>query len=73
MGATERARRADDLYYGEVKRSDLCHIIARLEEENVKLRELVKELYAMAYYEAPSAFDDAFIERLTDELGIEVG
>ncbi len=39
--------------------------------ENVKLRELVKELYETAYPEYPSMFEKLFSERIR-ELGIEV-
>ena len=39
--------------------------------ENVKLRELVKELYETAYPEYPSMFEKLFLERIR-EAGIEV-
>lgn len=39
--------------------------------ENAKLRELCADLYEMAYYEYPSAFETAFAGRMR-ELGIEV-
>ena len=42
-----------------------------LEAENAKLRELVRDMYEMAYPEYPSAFDAAFSDRMR-ELGIEV-
>ena len=31
--ATERARRSDSLYYGNVSRRELCNMVARLENE----------------------------------------
>jgi hypothetical protein len=37
--------------------------------ENAKLRELVKDLYEMAYPECPSAFEAAFADRIR-ELGV---
>ena len=43
----------------------------RLQAENAKLRELVVDLYEMAYLEYPSAFKSAFADRMR-ELGIEV-
>ena len=42
-----------------------------LRDKNAKLRELVRELYEMAWYEYPSAFENEFSERIR-ELGIEV-
>jgi len=39
--------------------------------ENAKLRELVRDLYEMAYPECPSAFEAVFADRMC-ELGIEV-
>ena len=42
-----------------------------LQAENAKLRELVRDLYEMAYPECPSAFEAAFADRMR-ELGIEV-
>lgn len=41
------------------------------ETENAKLRELVRDMYEMAYPEYPSAFEAAFADRMR-ELGIEV-
>jgi len=41
------------------------------QENDVKLRELVRDLYEMAYPECPSAFEAAFSDRMR-ELGIEV-
>ena len=46
--------------------------LQRTNAEYAKLRELVRELYEMAYPEYPSAFDAAFAGRMR-ELGIEVG
>lgn len=46
-------------------------IIGEFLEENVKLRELVRDLYEMAYLERPSAFEVAFANRMR-ELGVEV-
>lgn len=39
--------------------------------ENAKLRELVRDMYEMAYPEYPSAFEAAFADRMR-ELGVEV-
>ena len=55
-------------------RCKLVDIVADLQEalaENAKLRELVRDLYEMAYPECPSAFEAAFSDRMR-ELGIEV-
>lgn len=41
------------------------------ESEVAKLRELVRDLYEMAYPEFPSAFEAAFADRMR-ELGMEV-
>ena len=49
----------------------LCEQNAELMRENAKLRELVADIYEMAYYEYPSAFEMAFADRLR-ELGVEV-
>ena len=43
-----------------------------LQAENAKLRELVRDLYEMAYPEYPSAFEAEFADRMR-ELGVEVG
>jgi len=45
--------------------------ICKLNDENAKLRELVRDLYAAAWYEYPSAFEATYAKRLK-ELGIEV-
>lgn len=39
--------------------------------ENYRLRELVRDLYEMAYPECPSAFEAEFADRMR-ELGVEV-
>jgi hypothetical protein len=39
--------------------------------ENIKLRELVRDMYEMAYPEFPSAFEAAFADRMR-EMGMEV-
>lgn len=44
---------------------------SELQAENAKLRELVRDLYEMAYPECPSAFEAAFAARMR-ELGVEV-
>jgi len=57
-----------------VKLSDFerCNAdLDRLEAENKKLRDLVRDLYAAAWYEYPSAFEATYAKRLK-ELGIEV-
>lgn len=46
-------------------------IIGEFLEENVKLRELIRDLYEMAYLERPSAFEVAFADRI-HKLGIKV-
>lgn len=49
-----------------------CKNIADLQDaldENAKLRELVRDLYEMAYPEFPSAFEAAFADRMR-ELGV---
>jgi hypothetical protein len=43
----------------------------KLLAENAKLRELCADIYEMAYYEYPSAFEAAFSGRMRD-LGVEV-
>ena len=44
--------------------------LEKLEADNAKLRELVQDLYEMAYPECPSAFEAAFADRMR-ELGVE--
>lgn len=44
MTATERARRSDALHYGDVKRRELCDIIALREDEIEHLRAEVASL-----------------------------
>lgn len=46
--------------------------IKALDDENARLRELVRDMYEMAYPEYPSAFYAAFADRMR-ELGVEVG
>ncbi len=43
----------------------------QLKDENNKLRKLIRDIWDMAYPEAPSAFNEAFDDRMR-ELGIEV-
>lgn len=45
--------------------------IEELREQSTKLRELVRDMYEMAYPEFPSAFEAAFADRMR-KLGIEV-
>lgn len=52
--------------------TDELREVDRLQTENAKLRELVRDLYEMAYPEFPSAFEAEFADRMR-ELGIEVG
>ena len=50
---------------------DRCLLrVGQLEAENAKLRELVADLYDMAWHEYPSAFEAAFADRMR-ELGLE--
>lgn len=43
------------------------HIVRQnVEIENAKLRELCADIYEMAYYEYPSAFETAFAERMRE-------
>ena len=44
--------------------------IDQLKADNARLRELVQDMYEMAYPEYPSAFDAAFADRMR-ELGVE--
>lgn len=78
MNATDRAKRSDSLHYDNIPRRALCDRIANLESdledtkaENLKLRELLRELYEIAQPEAPSMFEAEFADRLR-ELGVEV-
>lgn len=63
-GKTDETRR-----YIPEKYSSAMQCLASL--ENVKLRELVRELYETAYPECPSMLEKSFSERIR-ELGIEV-
>lgn len=56
----------------EVRTEVLCGYICDLEAENRKLRELVRDMWEMAYPEYPSAFAAAFADRMR-ELGMGVG
>ena len=52
-----------------------CDTIVAIETENLhvdndKLRELVRDLYEMAYPECPSVFEAAFADRMR-ELGVD--
>lgn len=42
MTETDIARRSEALYYGAAHRRQLCDKVARLEDENAELRELVR-------------------------------
>lgn len=53
-----------------VELSDAYHSIDQLKFDNAKLRELVRDLYEMAYPECPSAFEAAFADRMR-ELGVD--
>ena len=55
--------------YVPEKYSSAMQCLASL--ENVKLRELVRDLYETAYFEYPSMYEKLFSERIR-ELGIEV-
>ena len=46
-------------------------ILSQLEADNARLRELVRDMYEMAYPEYPSAFAAAFADRMA-RLGMEV-
>lgn len=63
-GAIDKARVFDSL---DASRREYM----QLQEENIKLRELVWDMYEMAYPEYPSAFEAAFADRMR-ELGVEV-
>ena len=74
MDARETLERRIDELCEENERLRLRHkgYVADLQEavaENAKLRELVRDLYEMAYPECPSAFEAAFADRMR-ELGI---
>lgn len=49
----------------------LVAYVTKMETENAKLRELVRELYEIAQPEAPSMFEAEFADRMR-ELGVEV-
>ena len=51
--------------------TDVAESMGRIEERCAKLRELVADMYEMAYPEYPSAFKSAFADRM-HELGVEV-
>lgn len=48
MTPTEKARRSDSLHYDNVSRRALCDMIARLEDENERLKELAMMLFDCA-------------------------
>lgn len=54
----------------ELLTSDGVMELQRLKAENAKLRELVRDMYEMAYPEYPSAFEAAFADRMR-ELGVD--
>ena len=45
MTKTEQARRADALFYDNVHRAELCHMIARTESERDAAREAARNLF----------------------------
>ena len=49
----------------------LGHDCERLKDDNAKLRELCKQLYGFAWFEAPTSTESNFAENM-EELGIEV-
>lgn len=57
---------SDDMYC----RAYLVDEVEEICAENVKLRQLVTELYDMAWHECPSAFEAAFADRMR-ELGVQ--
>lgn len=67
-GASNRAALNEAKYFMEHNKV-LQERINELAAENAKLRELVRDLYEMAYPEYPSAFDAAFADRMR-ELGV---
>ena len=56
-------------WHAECTNDNRLKRIDQLEAENAKLRELLRDLYEMAYPEYPSAFDAAFADRMR-ELGV---
>lgn len=56
-------------WHAECMNDNRLKRIDQLEAENARLRELVRDLYEMAYPEYPSAFDAAFADRMR-ELGV---
>lgn len=70
--------RVHELLYSCDSRTELCEMIAKLEDENAKLckqvellQKLSGDLYEMAWPEYPSAFEKAFVDRM-HRLGVEV-
>lgn len=55
------------------KINEIRNEIARVAEENAKLRELVDELWEIAYGYAPHESELDFARDMMRELGIEVG
>ncbi len=88
MTATDRGRRSDALYYDNVgmQRRRLCDMIANLESDNAKLRELVRDfLFEHADYIAEGNYfigdldlehamhhNQAYFRHEAKKLGIEV-
>lgn len=89
MTSTERARRSDSLYFGYVKRRELCDMVAQREHEvedlmseNVKLRELMRGMRLCSNDDADGRkcplYDESEPyrckkERLLSELGLGDG
>lgn len=68
----EESSKYNDLYVHAIADAEAWHLQWSAEhQENAKLRELVLDMYEMAYPEYPSAFAAAFANRMR-ELGVEV-
>ena len=72
MNGEELKREIRNAYYNDdmYSRYDLVDAVEDIVDENAKLRELVRDLYEMAYPECPSAFEAAFADRMR-ELGVD--
>ena len=83
MNATEKARRSDSLYFGEISRRELCNMVSNLEsdmkiqnEDNVRMNDELRNLFrdVLRYYSVPNEIDyklEADLLERAHKLGIE--
>jgi len=70
----DRGRRIHEILYSTQSREELAKRIVGLEEENAKLRELLRDMWREGAFEPGACYEKAAerLEERTRELGIEV-